>query len=120
MHICISLRPQLQGISSFSTYVIEFTSEGSVRLQQLEEGLQPFRLVGQHRLRIGQTVLSTKHILMGLISADVIASGFCRLSDAHALIEVTRLVYVAIQNARVQFAACIVHCNERERERGNE
>lgn len=93
-----------------------------MRLYQLEEGLQPFRLVGQHRLRIGQTVLSTQHILMGLVAADVIASGFCRLSDAHALIEVARLVNVAIQNARVQFAACIVHCNEpeRERERDNE
>lgn len=76
--------------------------------------------MGQHRLGIGQTVLSTQHILMGLVAADVIASGFCRLSDAHALIEVARLVYVAIQNARVQFAACIVHCNEPEKERDNE
>lgn len=96
------------------THVVELALEGSVGLEELEEALEALRFVGQDWLGVREAVLSPEKVLPILILILILLPH--GLLDAHTLVEVSRLIDVAVQNARVQLSAGVVHCKNNSRE----
>lgn len=66
-------------------------------------------VVWQGRLQIGQTVLAANVSIIITSPIDP-SSARSRLLDAQALVEIAKLVHIAIQHSGWKFSRCIKHC----------